>query len=330
MAKSMRVNRNKKYSKRRRTNNRATSRKSARREKKRNSRRNNRRNLRGGGGDNGGAKVAAAAALEREEAKEPAGSAPAAPAPGTSPPANNAPTQVEGFSNPLYDAVKVQEQKVTLKTQLTLQIADVMKLLSKRYLEEGEGEGEKPEITYIKQQIREVEGSLEEIATKQSLVGDYQNSNLLGLTIELVNLTRFLDSPPTDESQVTNVKEYINKLFFYFNAYDIETKGELDDFLKIVQNSKHDFTRDEYEDYSRRLTRETINRLPAADLLYGIKAEASKATATNPDPEPEQTPKSSDPKTPPKLTGGTLVRVVEEKINGKIVTYRAQIESESK
>ena len=47
MAKSMRVNRNKKYSKKRRTNNKATNRKSARREKKRNSRRNN-KNLRGG------------------------------------------------------------------------------------------------------------------------------------------------------------------------------------------------------------------------------------------------------------------------------------------
>ena len=48
MAKSMRVNRNKKYSKRR-TNNRATNKKSARRASKRNSRRNS-RNLRGGKG----------------------------------------------------------------------------------------------------------------------------------------------------------------------------------------------------------------------------------------------------------------------------------------
>ena len=60
MAKSMRVNRNKKYSKKRRTNNRVTSRKSARRASKRNSRRNNKK-LRGGirGGANEEAKVAA-------------------------------------------------------------------------------------------------------------------------------------------------------------------------------------------------------------------------------------------------------------------------------
>jgi hypothetical protein len=97
MAKSMRVNRNKRYSKKRRTNNKATNRKSARREKKRNSRRNNRRNLRGGmnkgaGGDETAEKPAGALG--------PAVAAVEAPAPAPAPAAaDGAPTAANAAAN---------------------------------------------------------------------------------------------------------------------------------------------------------------------------------------------------------------------------------------
>jgi hypothetical protein len=298
MAKSMRVNRNKKYSKRRRTNNRVTNKKSARREKKRNSRRNNNRRLRGG--IRGGAEVDGG----RTEAQV---AGPTTTNNATSPPANNAPTQVEGFSNPLYDAVKDQEQKVTLKTNLTERITVVMDLLTKKYLEKPESVTNE-QLTHA---IGLVTETLDKLATKEALESKYQSANLFGLTTILGKLKEFIQEPSTGQELVDNVREYHNRLFFYLNAYNQKTDAELEEFLKQVKDSSQGFTRAEYENFSSSLP--FTDKLAAADLLYGTKS------APEPGPEPETTT-SANP-----LVGGTLVRVIKEGDS-----YRAQIESESK
>ena len=197
MAKSMRVNRNKRYSKKRRTNNRATSRKSARREKKRNSRRNNRRNLRGGMGVGTGGQVAA---------------------------------QVEGFDNPLYAAIKDRTNDADAVAELVTKITDVMKLLSENILLKLPFEQKDISAdSELSKAINDAHSYVDSIASKTDLDGDYEDANLTGLLILLDGLKGVKPSTSDDE-YLKAIQEYINKLGVFAASYNFEKKQELDDF----------------------------------------------------------------------------------------------------
>ena len=78
--------------------------------------------------------------------------------------------------------------------------------------------------------------------------------------------------------------------------------------MKRVKNSSQGFTREEYESYSAKFQEPFKDKLPAADLLYGVK------TKTAPEPEPETAETAA--------TGGAPVFVKVTPLDGR---YEAKI-----
>ena len=279
MAKSMRVNRNKRYSKKRRTNNRANNRKSARKASKRNSRRRNSRNLRGG--------------------TEPGG-------PVTALATNAAP----GFDNPLYAAIKEGTDKAKDVEKLLTEITGVMKLLSDNILLKDPFE--KKDISNdeeLSQAIVDARNYVDSIASRTDIAEEYQDANLTGLLILLDELKVLKVGTYSDEDYIKAIQEFINGLGVFAASYNYKTKKDLDDFRERVTASGKS-PEDEYIEVYKALPKSSS--LSASELLYGKRPAAQEpAGSAGPGPVPE--PKPSTPEsTPSTATGGTYVFVEKD------------------
>jgi len=309
MAKSMRVNRNNRYSKKR-TNNKVTNKKSARRASKRNSRRNNKRNLRGAGnqaggpgpgaggpgpGDNGGARDNGGGPGERTY--------------DTASPA-------QGVENPLYALIKDETNRAEAVGELVTKITGVIQLLSNNILLKESFE--KKDIESDEQLSGAIDNAItyvESIAKRETaLEGDYQDDNLtdlLTLLNELKNLKGTTYS--SDEDYVKEIQKYINDLGVFAASYNYETQAKLDEFRAKVKESREN-PQDVYIEVYRALSGLGSKLPEAAALGYGTRPE--------PAPTPTTTPEPASTAATAAATGGAPVFV---KVTAKDGHYEAEI-----